>query len=165
MYNDVVRVADAGPAAAAAGAPLRGVQDYKANNNAAVHLRAREPPKTKSPAAFAARCGGCDRAMQPEFVWCSIECRLAAPARAAGSGTLTPVAGERRARAGAPVGASEDEAEAAAAEAEAAARVAAAAARRAGRRAAAAAAAAAAAVPPPPPAHRRKASPQRSPLA
>lgn len=80
MKNDVIRTRDFRQL------PLSDIQDYKVNNHPAVHLRPRVVNE-KSPAAFTARCRGCDRCMTPEFSYCCLTCKLGEA-----SGVLPPAA-------------------------------------------------------------------------
>lgn len=71
MYNDIIRIADFGRLFS-----LADIQAYKANGHPAVHLRPRDLPKTKSPAGFTGKCGGCGRCLSSDWTYCSLYCRL-----------------------------------------------------------------------------------------
>jgi hypothetical protein len=73
MYHDVIRIANFRPLLPDL---LADIQAYKANGHPAVHLRQREMPKTKSPAGFTGRCGGCGRCLSSEWTYCSLACKL-----------------------------------------------------------------------------------------
>ena len=70
MYHDVVRVATVNDLI-----NLDGIQQYKANNHPAVHLRPMGPPLNKSP--YTSFCqGNCGRFLDPRWDFCSLSCKL-----------------------------------------------------------------------------------------
>ena len=70
MYQDIIRVENVKGLV-----DLSGIQQYRANDHPAVHLRPVPPPSNKSP--YTTQCqGGCGRFLDPQWTFCSLACKL-----------------------------------------------------------------------------------------